>query len=180
MKKMLENTLKAAFNKLPNDLLLAEKLVYNPLNFDCSNPVEEAESADYEAFRFKINDKFIVYRNAKITPTKIGQFVTLWKRNSDGITEPLSILDDVDFVIINTRKDNRFGQFIFSKSTLQTQAILTDKDKEGKRGFRVYPPWDIAENKQAEKTQAWQLNHFLDISEDGNIDLIGAKKLFDS
>jgi hypothetical protein len=169
---------KTAQNKLPNDLLLAKKLVYNPLGFDCPNLIKEAESAEYEAFRFTINDKFIVYRNAKITPTKIGQFVTLWKRNDDGITEPLNALDDVDFVIINTRKDARFGQFIFSKSALQTHGILTDKDKEGKRGFRVYPPWDIAKNKQAKKTQAWQLNHFLEFSEDGNIDLIRAKALY--
>jgi hypothetical protein len=174
----MDNTWKTTQNKLPNDLLLVKELMFNSLNFNCSNPMKEAECADYEAFRFTTNDKFIVYRNAKITPTKIGQFVTLWKRNDDGITEPLNALDDVDFVIINTRKDARFGQFIFSKSALQTHGILRDKDKEGKRGFRVYPPWDVVENKQAIKTQAWQLNHFLEISEDGNIDLIRAKALF--
>jgi hypothetical protein len=176
---MLGNTWEAALNKLPNNLLLAKELVYNPLCLKCSIPIKEAESADYEAFRFKINDKFIVYRNAKITPTKIGQFVTLWERNHKGIIEPFHILDDIDFAIISTRSDNYFGQFIFPKSVLYTRKILSDNHRVGKLGFRVYPPWDVVENKQAKKTQAWQLNHFLEISEDENIDLIGAKKLFD-
>ena len=42
--------------------------------------------------------------------------------------------------------------------------ILSTKFKEGKRGFRVYPKWTITENKQAEKTQIWQTNYFLDFT----------------
>ncbi len=32
--------------------------------------------------------------------------------------------------------------------------ILTSDSKEGKRGFRIYTPWDISLNKQAEKNSA--------------------------
>jgi hypothetical protein len=44
------------------------------------------------------------------------------------------------------------------------QGILSDNIKEGKRAIRVYPPWDKAENKQAIKTQAWQLLYFLEVT----------------
>jgi hypothetical protein len=40
---------------------------------------------------------------------------------------------------------------------LADKGIITKNGKEGKRGIRVYPPWDIATNKQAEKTQRWQM-----------------------
>jgi hypothetical protein len=57
---------------------------------------------------------------------------------------------------------------------LQEKGILSDDNKEGKRGFRVYPPWDIAINKQAKQTQEWQLKYFLETP----IDLEKAKHLF--
>ncbi len=56
------------------------------------------------------------------------------------------------------------GQFIFPKSILLVKGILSDGEKDGKRGFRVYPPWDKAVNKQAKQTQQWQLQYFTDSS----------------
>jgi len=41
--------------------------------------------------------------------------------------------------------------------------ISTEK-KDKKRGFRVYSKWDKVQNRQAEKTQKWQLNHFYNIN----------------
>jgi hypothetical protein len=47
-----------------------------------------------------------------------------------------------------------------------TQGVTADQNrKAGKRGFRVYPIWDKPDNKQAEKTQKWQVKHFLDCTE---------------
>jgi hypothetical protein len=40
------------------------------------------------------------------------------------------------------------------------KGIITHLDKEGKRGFRIYPPWDVTTNKQAQKNQIWQSNYF--------------------
>jgi hypothetical protein len=99
---------------------------------------------------------------SKITPTKIGQFVTFWKRDKNGITASFDVSDDLDFAIISVRKETQWGLFIFTNKVLQEQGILSDVNRDGKRGFRVYPPWDVAENKQAKKTQEWQLRCFFD------------------
>jgi hypothetical protein len=32
--------------------------------------------------------------------------------------------------------------------------------KGGKRAMRIYPPWDITDNRQAKKTQAWAVDVF--------------------
>ncbi|MEA5401908.1 MepB family protein [Arcicella sp. DC2W] len=160
-----------------NDFILAKELLYQPSGFNCSEPVLEAESAEYGACDFKLNDFNIKYRIAKITPTKTGQFVTLWKRNQQGIIEPFEMNDKVDFFIISTRKDNRFGQFIFPKALLYEKGVISDERKEGKRAIRVYPPWDEANSKQAQKTQQWQLKYFLEIPEGGLSNLTLAKQL---
>jgi hypothetical protein len=107
-----------------------------------------------------MTDKKIISREAKITPKKIGQFVSVWKRNEKGVTEPHELTDDFEFYVIKCKSENRNGQFIFPKEELAKRGIVSTPQKEGKRGFRVYPPWDKAENKQAIKTQAWQLNYF--------------------
>lgn len=161
-----------------NDFLFAKEVLYEPCGFKCSEPVLELESAEYGACDFKLDDLNIKYRVAKITPTKTGQFVTLWKRNKQGIIEPFRLDDEIDFFIISTRKDNHFGQFIFPKAVLYEKGVISDETKEGKRAIRVYPPWDDANSKQAQKTQEWQVKYFLEIPEDGLSDLALAKQLF--
>ena len=59
---------------------LREK-IFEVCNFEYSEPVNEVESSEYQACSFKVNNKIVKYRHAKITPTKNGQFVTIWKRN---------------------------------------------------------------------------------------------------
>jgi len=54
---------------------------------------------------------------------------------------------------------------VFPKSELINKGIITTNKKDGKRGFRVYPKWNKTTNKQAEKTQKWQLNYFYEINE---------------
>jgi hypothetical protein len=163
---------------LPKDLIFVKEFVYDKCAFNCTEPKAEAESADYAAFTFQINDLYIFYREAKITPTKTGQFVTLWKRKKQQPIEPFHISDNIDFVLISTRKGNQFGQFIFPKSILIEKGIISTHKKEGKRAFRVYPPWDMTENRQAQKSQIWQLNYFLDLSEDRAVDFVKVKTLF--
>ncbi|MBJ2173442.1 MepB family protein [Aureibaculum sp. A20] len=158
-----------------NQLSLIQELV--SMKFDFSNPEFEEESKEYWACRFTINEKIVLYRKAKITPTKVGQFVTLWKRVFNGPIAPFHVDDDFDLVIISTVKENEIGQFVFPKSVLVSKGIVSTKVKEGKRGFRVYPPWDEALNKQAIRTQKWQLNYFLKIT-DGTIDVAKAQELF--
>lgn len=164
-------------NLIPDDLLKAKEFIYDYCGHQCSPPIKEAESAEYAACDFKINDTNVKFRIAKITPTKMGLFVTLWKRNKDGITAPYDISDDIGFVIVSTKKDFNFGQFIFPKTALIEHGILSSQNKNGKRALRVYPPWDKTESKQAQKTQKWQLEYFLEVGRDGSIDKERAEKL---
>ncbi|MEO5562055.1 MAG: MepB family protein, partial [Chitinophagaceae bacterium] len=63
--------------------------------------------------------------------------------------------------------------------------ILADKGiisqngrSSGKRGIRVYPPWDIVSNKQAIMTQGWQTKYFMTIQTNETTDLNLIKTLF--
>lgn len=159
------------------DLLLAKEMVYDNCGYTLSDFVAEPQSAEYSACGFKLNTLEIKFRNGKITPAKIGQFVTLWKRKGNGPIEPFDVSDPIDFVLINTRKGNDFGQFVFPKHILNEKGIVCGNKKQGKRGFRVYPPWDAPDNKQAKDTQWWQLKYFFKISNE-NIDFDQVKKLF--
>ncbi len=160
------------------DLLITKELLYDICHFKCSNLLREAESIEYGAYTFDLNDFIIRFRIAKITPTKAGHFVVLWKRNENGITEPYDTSDAVDFFVISTRKDNHFGQFVFPKSVLCKHDILSINGEGGKRGIRVYPPWEKTLNRQAQKTQQWQIEYFLGISPDTPIDGARAQMLY--
>jgi hypothetical protein len=165
-------------NTVHNDLLAAKELIYNPCDYECSFPIKEAESSEYGAYTFEVNTLSVKFRTAKITPTKIGQFVTLWKRMGKGPIQPFGFTDPIDLFIISTRKENRFGQFVFPKSVLCEQGIISTNNKEGKRAIRVYPSWDITTSKQAQKTQKWQLDFFLEIPCDKPINMALLKKLY--
>ena len=121
----------------------------------------EIDITAYKACSYIIDGKKIIERTAKITPKKIGQFVTCWKRNAKGITEPFKYSDDFDFFIIKVFDKNSAGYFKFPKAVLVKNGIVSTEKKDGKRGFRVYPSWSKPTNKQAIKTQYWQLKHFV-------------------
>jgi hypothetical protein len=162
------------------DLLCIQTLVFDACKFKYSVAIAELESSEYGACSFELNQLAIRFRVSKITPTKIGQFVTLWKRNGKGPIEPFDRTDVLDLVIISARHETNFGHFIFPKSVLFEKGILSLNGKGGKRAIRVYPPWDIAINKQAQTTQKWQLNYFLDLSDEKEIDFNRAKILYGS
>ena len=83
-------------------------------------------------------------------------------------------------MVIGTKTNDYFGQFIFPKSALIENGIISSDFKEGKRGFRLYPAWDETVNKQALKTQKWQSKYFLDSSVASEINLNKAKSLLNS
>lgn len=153
--------------KMPHpDLLLAEDLIYKPSGLILQNVKIEDESEEYGAAEFSINHHSVKFRVGKITPTKIGQFVTFWKRLGKGPILPYDFNDSFDFLVVSVRAENHFGQFIFPKAVLCEKGIVSCNGKEGKRAMRIYPPWDRAENSQAKKTQVWQLQYFIKFSED--------------
>ncbi|MEO6720082.1 MAG: MepB family protein [Ferruginibacter sp.] len=155
-----------------------KELVYDKCGFELTNLRPNSESLEYGACSFGLNGKTMQHRVSKITPAKAGQFVTIWKRNSEGLTEPFDISDDIDFIIITARSGDNFGQFIFPTSVLADKGIITRNGKVGKRGIRVYPPWDITTSKQAEKTQSWQTKYFLAIKADNTTNLDLTRELF--
>ncbi len=139
--------------------------VYEKCALKISHFELESESLEYDACQFDLNGLHIRSRSAKITPKKVGQFVTFWKRNANGPIEPFDQKDPIDFYVVNVRAENKFGQFVFPKLILVKKGIVSTEEKEGKRAFRVYPKWDLVHNKQAERTQKWQLNYFYEINE---------------
>lgn len=96
-----------------NDLKIAKELVYDKCSFILTNPNFDAESKAYGACSFELNGKTVQYRAAKITPTKTGQFVTIWKRNTDGITEPFSVSDNIDLIVISARCEGTLVNLFF-------------------------------------------------------------------
>ena len=136
-------------------------------------PVPEAESADYGACRAELHGKRLVLRVAKTTPTKTGQFVTVWKRpHPDAEIAPLDEADPVDIVIVAVTDDDgaRHGFFIFPRSVLLERGVMSRAGSGGKRALRVYPPWTVPVAKDAVRTQQWQLRHFLPLQADGGAD----------
>lgn len=160
------------------DFIDAEALAYRPSGFTPSHVVLEKESQEYGALDFMMEGMRIKFRVGKVTPTKVGQFVTLWKRLSYGTTFPYHIDDPIDLVIISARHKEHFGQFVFPKATLVEQGIFSTYNKEGKRGFRIYPPWDQTDNRTATKTQNWQLRYFFPIHPNQPVDTSLVRKLF--
>lgn len=118
------------------------------------------EAKEYFGSSYNLENLNIIERTAKITPKKNGQFVTLWKRNIKGNTEPYHESDNFDYFFIKVFFKNSTGVFKFSKQVLIEQGIISTEKKEGNRGFRVYPIWDHPKSKQAIKTQQWQLKYF--------------------
>ena len=162
---------------LNKNLIEVKTKIYDKLSLNFSKVKNELEGTEYDACQFHLNEMKIISRSSKITPKKIGQFVTFWKRNQNGETEPYSENEIFDFYVINTKSGDRFGQFVFPKSELINKSYISSEKKEGKRGFRVYPIWDKTKSKQAEKTQKWQLNYFFEINE--TTDLKKVSELYD-
>ena len=150
-------------NSIHQDLLIAQQIAYAPSGLTLNSFEPEIESREYGACTCKINNLTIVFRVAKITPTKIGQFVTLWKRIGNGPIIPYDMTDSVDIFIVSARNGENFGQFIFPKDVLRRKGFISSDGVGGKRAIRVYPPWDRPESKQAQKTQSWQILYFVEI-----------------
>ncbi|MCX5214182.1 MepB family protein [Kitasatospora sp. NBC_00240] len=148
---------------LPADLLAAKALVYDPAGFVCGRPEAEPESADYGAHAFTLDGYAVRFRVARTTPTKAGQFVTLWQRSAAGPIRPFDLADPVDLFVVSSREGDRFGQFVLPKEVLRRRGIVSAGGSGGKRAFRVYPPWAVTTSRQAVATQAWQAEYFLPV-----------------
>lgn len=163
---MSDKKKKKAVEGIHPDFFEVQKWVYEPNGWLVGKISLEAESKEYGALDFEMNGYRIKFRAGKITPTKIGQFVTLWKRIEKGPICPLDSEDAFDFVVVSVRSAERLGQFVFPKEVLCEKGVVSKEEKSGKLAIRIYPPWDVAENSQAKKTQKWQLLYFFEIFSD--------------
>jgi hypothetical protein len=177
MKREL-NSIKKDVEGFPASLEDFNRLVYQPCGFNLISFRLNKESAEYDACSFNLNGKQIQYRMSKITPSKAGQFVTIWKRNKDCQTAPFDVSDNIHFIVVTSVKGSSRGQFIFPASMMIEKGIFSQNKKQGKRGIRVYPPWDKTENNQARKTQAWQIKYFLSLNAENSTKKDLAKELF--
>ena len=164
-------------NPAYSDLKMIKELVYDKCGFELANLNLNKESLEYAACSFELDGRTVEHRASKITPTKTGQFVTVWKRDQNGITAPFDSSEGIDFIVISSKSGNNIGQFIFPATVLADKGIISLNGKGGKRGIRVYPPWDTVTSKQAEKTQSWQSNYFVSIQNDNQAGLDMARKL---
>ena len=141
-----------------------ETKALHPAGLRITSMVKDAESEDYDGLNLLCNGNVrIKYRQAKLTPRKAGNFVAIWNRSASGETEPFTLSDPFDFYMIAVQSESRSGFFMFPKQALADNGVLTNGPKEGKRGFRLYPDWVEAPNRQALKTQQWQSEYFVDL-----------------
>ena len=158
-------------NSFYNALTYIDKFIYEPNGLVLTSIQEENQNSDYAAGKFKLNNKMatktIRFRVAKITPTKVGQFVTFWEKDITGTNQPFQYDDAPELLVITVFKnehDQTFGQFIFPKVILLEKNILKSSFTKGKMAMRVYPSWDRPTSKLAIQTQNWQLDYFVEIS----------------
>src|SRR4051812_25475417 len=102
-----KNINKFSFDLIPTDLQATQNLVYDLVGFNYSQSLIDLENAKYGGCTFTVNDLHIRFRVAKITPKKIGQFVTLWQRVGKS-PAPFDVSDSVDFFVISVRNENFF------------------------------------------------------------------------
>jgi len=127
-----------------------------------SPAMPEADNHEYGAAVASRGQELIRFRVGKLTPTKVGLFVAVWRRAQDGSTEPFPAEEGIGLLVVTAREGNNAGHFAFPGSALVKHRIVSVKGVGGKRGFRVYPPWSEVSSGQALRTQQWQCAFFTD------------------
>lgn len=84
--------------------------------------------------------------------------------------QPFTYLSSPDRVIVTVMDNEKIGQFIFPKTVLHKQGILSSEISKGKMAIRVYPSWISNLNPSAAKTQKWQVEYFVDLSHKMDLD----------
>ncbi|AQS53615.1 hypothetical protein BW727_101248 [Jeotgalibaca dankookensis] len=152
-------------NEFYEVLEFMNQTIYEPNQLIAESIQAENQNAEYGAGTFQLASKTVRFRVAKRTPTKIGQFVVFWEKDSTNKNRPYLSEEAPDLLVITTFKNkDEWGQFIFPKKILIEKNILQTSFSKGKMAMRVYPSWDKPTSKQAIHTQKWQLPYFVDIS----------------
>lgn len=156
-------------NKFNDVIRKLNNIIYKPNKLIITNLKEEKQNAEYAGCLFHLNHKSIRFRISKITPNKIGQFVSFWEKDDNMQNQAFSYDAAPGLLVITCIDDNKLGQFIFPKEILLKEKILKTQSQIGKMAMRVYPIWDTPESNQAKKSQMWQLQYFVDLSDHNNL-----------
>jgi len=154
-----------ALGSLPVQLVESVREVFEDSGLVLTRPaVREVESVDYGACRLEIDDRSIAFRVAKTTPTKVGQFVTIWTRaDPESEIAPFDTTDSIRSIVIAAFDKDHRGLFIFNRQELVRRGIMSIEGRGGKRAIRVYAPWVQVGSKQAVQTKRWQVGSFVQI-----------------
>ena len=123
----------------------------------------EEQNSDYESGIVRIGTEQWRIRTARITPTKPGAFVAVWKRSENGMTRPFTADESMSGLLVFVAEKARFGVFKFTTADLVTLGYVSSDRYPGKRGFRVYPAWCTDLNSQASRTQRAQAAAFSEL-----------------
>ena len=124
----------------------------------------EEQNSDYESGIVRIGTEQWRIRTARITPTKPGAFVAVWKRSERGTTRPFTADESISGLLVFVAEQERFGVFQFTTVHLLSLGYVSSDLHPGKRGFRVYPAWCTDLNSQASRTQRAQEPAFFELS----------------
>ena len=150
-------------NTFPQAFTYIDEVFYEPNQLTVKEIQEEIQNSEYGSAVFQLNCTSVRFRVAKITPTKIGQFVAFWEKDATNKNQAFSVENAPDLLVINTFSHDQqsLGQFVFPKEVLVKHNILKTATTKGKMAMRVYPSWDAPTSKQAIATQKWQLPYFV-------------------
>ena len=120
----------------------------------------DIENAEYGGVVVVLDGIPVRARVGKATTTKVGHFVTVWRRNEDGVPEPFRDDDGVSGLLVVVRGNGQVGVFSSPTAVLRERGIVSGRGSAGKRGFRLYAPWIQVSSAQARRTQEWQTQYF--------------------
>lgn len=131
---------------------------------DLASVEPEEQNGDYESGLVVLSGQRWRLRAARLTPTKPGAFVAVWRRSAQGNTEPFPADEAVaGLAVFVSEEDQRRGVFWFTAEHLRELGVTSSHRHPGKRGFRVYPAWCTGLNRQASRTQAAQSAAFVQL-----------------
>ncbi|TLQ08431.1 MepB protein [Marinilactibacillus psychrotolerans] len=139
-------------------------------NHEMDDLIQEEQNSEYEGVRFNLLNQTYRSRLAKSTSKKQGYFVVFWEKDNMDKNQPFTYLSSPDRVIVTVMDNEKIGQFIFPKTVLHKQGILSSEISKGKMAIRVYPSWISNLNPSAAKTQKWQVEYFVDLSHKMDLD----------
>lgn len=134
----------------------------------------EEQNAEYEGMNFTVDEQTFRSRLAKSTPKKKGYFVVFWEKDENNKNRPYRYEDCPEKVLVNIidKTQQKRGQFIFTKNILLKHGILQTKEQNGKMAIRVYPDWETELNATAARTQKWQHDYFIDLSDSTDVHFV--------